>query len=98
MTKTCPHCHCEFDCRNDNILECDCVHVILSKEALNYISSRYADCLCVDCLQEINCMEASTRRPEEAAQHNEAEQHAKAQQFEDIEQYDVKKVLITNDH
>lgn len=58
MTKICPHCHCEFECRNDNVLECDCVHVILSREALDYISTHYADCLCVDCLRAINLMPA----------------------------------------
>lgn len=56
MTKICPHCQCEFECRNDNVLECDCIHVILGKEALDYISSRYSDCLCVDCLREISRM------------------------------------------
>ena len=58
MTKICPHCHCEFECRNDNIIECDCVHVTLSQEALAYISNRYADCLCVVCLHEISLMPA----------------------------------------
>ncbi|MCK5465314.1 MAG: cysteine-rich CWC family protein, partial [Bacteroidales bacterium] len=52
------HCHCEFECRNGNIMECDCIHVILSEVALSYINNRFADCLCVDCLREINLMPA----------------------------------------
>jgi hypothetical protein len=58
MTKICPHCQSNFECRNDQIMECDCVNVILTKEALRYVSSRYADCLCVDCLNEINLIPA----------------------------------------
>ena len=86
MTKTCPYCHCEFECRNDNILECDCVHVILSKEALNYISSRFADCLCVDCLREINQMPDLNR------------QHEESEPYEEAEQPDMEKTLISNNH
>jgi len=86
MTKNCPHCHCEFECRNDNILECDCVHAILSKEALNYISSRYADCLCVDCLHEINQMAVLNRQYEEA------------RPCEEAGQPDMEKTLINNNH
>ncbi|MCK4855610.1 MAG: cysteine-rich CWC family protein [Bacteroidales bacterium] len=58
MTKICPHCQCDFECRNDNVMECDCVNVILTKEAFHFISSRYSECLCVDCLLEINLMPA----------------------------------------
>jgi hypothetical protein len=61
MTKICPHCQKKFECRNDNIMECECIHVILSKEAYQYISSRYSDCLCIDCLREINHMLAYAR-------------------------------------
>jgi hypothetical protein len=70
MTKTCPHCHCEFECRNDNVLECDCIHVTLSREALDYIGSRYPDCLCADCLREINRMLSSTRQYDQARQYD----------------------------
>ncbi len=56
--KICPHCQCDFECRNDNVMECDCVNVILTKEAFRFISSRYSDCLCVDCLDEIKQMQA----------------------------------------
>ena len=86
MTKSCPHCHCEFECRNDNVLECDCVHVILTREALAYISDRYSDCLCVNCLQEINRMPDLARPPEKTGQYAESER------------YDPDRTLITNHH
>ncbi|MCF8226689.1 MAG: cysteine-rich CWC family protein [Bacteroidales bacterium] len=53
MQKSCPKCHSAFECRNDNIMECACVDVILSAEDRNYISGKYDDCLCVDCLVEL---------------------------------------------
>jgi hypothetical protein len=92
MTKICPHCQKKFECRNDNVLECDCVHVILSREALDYISSRYNDCLCVDCLREINRMPALTEQNAEAEQDTESECYAESKQ------YDMENTLITNNH
>ena len=97
MTKICPRCQCEFECRNDNVLECDCVHVILSKEALDYISSRYPDCLCVDCLREINRM-PDLPRQSEAAWRSAAHQNEHAEKYAESGQHDMEKTLITKNH
>ncbi|MEE9462538.1 MAG: cysteine-rich CWC family protein [Bacteroidales bacterium] len=70
MTKICPHCQRDFECRNDNVMECDCVNVIMSKESLHYINNLYSDCLSVDCLHEINLMPAFTRQLEIAQQYD----------------------------
>lgn len=51
-------------------MECDCVNVIMSKESLHYINNLYSDCLCVDCLHEINLMPAFTRQLEIAQQYD----------------------------
>ncbi len=53
MIKECPRCQRAFECKNDNILECDCVKVVISKETYDYISQKYDDCLCINCLKEI---------------------------------------------
>jgi hypothetical protein len=53
MQKVCPRCASVFTCREDNILECGCVQVILSPEQLDYIAGHYIGCLCMSCLNEI---------------------------------------------
>lgn len=49
--KQCPHCGQTFVCRNESILDCDCVSIRLTQEARRRIRERYEDCLCVDCLR-----------------------------------------------
>lgn len=53
MEKICPRCNSSFECRNDNILECDCNTVMLSGEDYQHISKNYTDCLCIKCLNQI---------------------------------------------
>ena len=54
MQKICPVCGNAFECKNDDILKCECARVMLSSEARSYISKHYNDCLCVSCLRAIN--------------------------------------------
>lgn len=56
MIKSCPRCFRSFECRSDDIFKCECIGVPLSKKDLNWISANYEDCLCVDCLKEVNVM------------------------------------------
>ena len=53
MEKKCPRCNAAFLCQNDNIMECDCIHVVISQEDYHYIRNNYNDCLCTKCLYEI---------------------------------------------
>lgn len=53
MQKVCPRCSADFDCREDSVLECDCVHVILSPQQIEFLAENYNGCLCVECLREI---------------------------------------------
>ena len=53
MEKICPRCNTAFDCRSDNIMECDCINVVISPESYQYISEKYDDCLCTKCLKQI---------------------------------------------
>ncbi|MGM9805248.1 MAG: cysteine-rich CWC family protein [Candidatus Aphodosoma sp.] len=52
--KTCPRCGKEFVCNHNDIANCQCASVHLSAEAHKYIATHYTDCLCADCLDEIN--------------------------------------------
>jgi hypothetical protein len=42
-----------FECRNDDVLNCECVSIPLSAETLSFLRNNYDDCLCSHCLQEI---------------------------------------------
>lgn len=53
MEKTCPRCGSLFDCKNNNITKCHCVHVTISPEGYQHIKDKYKDCLCMNCLREI---------------------------------------------
>jgi hypothetical protein len=52
--KVCPRCGAQFQCKANRVERCDCLAVSLSAEALEWLSERYEDCLCVTCLAEIN--------------------------------------------
>ncbi|MBS3769414.1 MAG: cysteine-rich CWC family protein [Bacteroidales bacterium] len=52
MIKICPHCGKSFECRNNDILNCGCAKIIISGDVRKKISSRYNDCLCVQCLKD----------------------------------------------
>lgn len=55
MKKDCPRCHKTFECRRDDILNCDCMWVCLNGEARRYLHLRYPEqCLCMDCLNKIS--------------------------------------------
>ncbi len=52
--KYCERCKASFECMPDNITECQCFGVTLSDAAKEHIAVRYEDCLCRNCLLEIN--------------------------------------------
>ena len=51
MIKICPHCGEEFECKENDILNCDCATVKLSPATRTRIASVYDECLCVKCLK-----------------------------------------------
>lgn len=51
--KYCPRCQAGFECKVGSILLCQCAGVKLDQDDRDYISARYADCLCAACLQEM---------------------------------------------
>lgn len=48
--KECPACGTRFECKAGSISNCQCYEVRLTSEQMQYLSERYADCLCVACL------------------------------------------------
>jgi membrane protease subunit (stomatin/prohibitin family) len=52
MTKTCPRCGKTFECVHS--VDCWCVKVKLTDTTKAYLKANYSDCLCKECLEEIN--------------------------------------------
>lgn len=53
MKKKCSRCNLRFECQNDNIMNCDCINIIIPKYVYGYIKKNYTDCLCVKCIEEL---------------------------------------------
>ncbi len=51
--KYCPRCYASFECKPGNITQCQCYGVELSESEREYISARYEDCLCRNCLLDM---------------------------------------------
>lgn len=52
--KTCPRCKMPFECKAGDIAHCHCNNLQLSEAAQKYIALQFTDCLCHQCLQELN--------------------------------------------
>lgn len=51
--KNCPRCSRTYECKVGNVLECQCSQIQLSYEEKIHIEQAYSDCLCIDCLYEL---------------------------------------------
>ena len=49
--KTCPSCNKEFICLHN--ADCWCMNYKLSEEQLTMLKNKYADCICEDCMKEL---------------------------------------------
>ncbi len=52
--KYCPRCNTAFVCKAGDIVNCQCSSVTLSPEAVRFLTASYYDCLCKNCLSDIN--------------------------------------------
>ncbi|MCP4442665.1 MAG: cysteine-rich CWC family protein [Aureispira sp.] len=52
MQKTCSKCQQEFECKSDDVANCHCSKVTLTKEQLAALK-QYSDCLCPTCLTSV---------------------------------------------
>lgn len=54
FAKICPRCGITFQCRMDDIEQCQCYGIQLKPETQLAIREKYSDCLCSSCLMEID--------------------------------------------
>jgi hypothetical protein len=52
-TKYCPRCQQAFECKSGNITQCQCYGVELTAELSVFIKQQFDDCLCRDCLKQL---------------------------------------------
>ena len=49
----CPRCNKTFECKVGNVAQCQCSKIVLSEEEKAFIADRYQDCLCLNCLLDL---------------------------------------------
>lgn len=59
--KICPRCKKEFPCNSGNISACRCSEMVLSNETKTFLANTFYQCLCSECLNEINGMVAKQK-------------------------------------
>jgi hypothetical protein len=52
--KYCSRCKSAFECKAGMIGQCQCTNIKLNKATVEWIEKKYNDCLCVDCLTQLN--------------------------------------------
>lgn len=62
MQKKCNKCKATFNCSVEDISSCECTQINLSELDNFYISKIYADCLCLNCLIEIQKMSTDVKK------------------------------------
>ncbi|MFC1588830.1 cysteine-rich CWC family protein [Pseudomonadota bacterium] len=53
ITKTCPRCKLSFECKTDDVTNCQCASVKLNQSQRDYIFQQFDDCLCASCLEQL---------------------------------------------
>jgi Cysteine-rich CWC len=51
--KLCPRCSIAFECKAGTIMQCQCSTIHLTVEESAFIQAKYEDCLCINCLHEL---------------------------------------------
>lgn len=51
--KKCPRCQAPFECKVGDISQCQCYGVPLNVEQRKFLEERYGECLCRQCLLEL---------------------------------------------
>lgn len=52
--KKCEKCGQEFECKPEDISNCQCASILLTENARKLIAANYTDCLCSNCLKKIS--------------------------------------------
>lgn len=53
MNKTCQRCQSTFECNSHDIVNCNCFDIEISTETKDYLQKTSYDCLCKQCLTEV---------------------------------------------
>ena len=51
--KNCPVCESKFECKVGSILLCQCSQISLTDDEIDYIKTKYDDCLCLNCMKTL---------------------------------------------
>ena len=51
--KPCPRCGQLFECKVGDVSHCQCADIKFNEAAYAFVSERYTDCLCINCLKDI---------------------------------------------
>ena len=54
MKKSCPRCKNVFECEANTQKHCFCADIELSQETTIFLQKTHYDCLCADCLQDLD--------------------------------------------
>lgn len=49
----CERCKQKIECKANNFTQCQCSKVVLNLNEVQYVSESYEDCLCANCLHEL---------------------------------------------
>ncbi|MBC7866623.1 MAG: cysteine-rich CWC family protein [Gloeobacteraceae cyanobacterium ES-bin-316] len=52
--KTCPRCKQSFECKVGDVINCQCYAIAVPWQVYDHISQKYDECICAECLQELN--------------------------------------------
>lgn len=52
--KICQRCQTSFDCKRNDIANCQCNSIVISKAGNDFLKKTKYDCLCKNCLADIN--------------------------------------------
>lgn len=53
IKKICPNCQNSFECKSDDVINCQCASVQLDQTQRDKILKQYDDCLCANCLERL---------------------------------------------
>ncbi len=51
--KNCQRCNTVFECKPGSITQCQCFEIVLTTEQRAFLEQRFTDCLCNNCLVQV---------------------------------------------
>ena len=60
--KICPRCKKAFSCHAEDISVCGCSKIKLSNETKSFLANTFYDCLCTECLENLDELVAKEKQ------------------------------------